>query len=47
MAKKLSKIEKPEVSEFKGKKKLYLVPFLLSAKDYQDSYSRKVNHAKH
>ncbi len=40
MAKKLSKIEKPEVSEFKGKKKLYLVPFLLSAKEAPEEYDR-------
>jgi hypothetical protein len=39
MAKKLSKIDKPEVSEFKGKKKLYLVPFLLSSKDAPAEYN--------
>ena len=40
MAKKLSKIEKPEVSEFDGMKKLYLVPFLLSSKDAPEEYSK-------
>jgi len=40
MAKKLSKIEKPEVKEFEGKKKLYLVPFLLSSKDAPEEYSK-------
>jgi len=40
MAKKLGKIEKPEVAEYKGKKKLYLVPFLLSAKDAPEEYKK-------
>jgi len=43
MAKKLSKIDKPEVSEFKGKKKLYLVPFLLSSKDLPEEYNKLFN----
>jgi len=41
--KKLGKIEKPEASKFKGKKKLYLVPLLFSWPGAPEEYIKKLN----
>ena len=43
MAEKLGKIEKPDSNKFKGKKKLYLVPLLLSWEDAPEEYMAKFN----
>ena len=42
MAEELGKIEKPEAAQFKGKKKLYLVPLLYSWQDAPPEYSEKL-----
>ena len=43
MAEELGKIEKPEVGQFRGRKKLYLVPLLFSWHDSPSEYTEKYN----
>lgn len=42
MPEELGKIQKPEAEQFKGKKKLYLVPLLYSWQDSPPEYSQKL-----
>ena len=43
MAEELGKIEKPEAGQFKGKRKLYLVPLLFSWEGAPEEYAEKLN----
>ena len=43
MVEELGKIEKPDADQFKGKKKLYLVPLLYSWQDAPPDYVEKLN----
>lgn len=43
MAEELGKIEKPEVEQFRDKRKLYLVPLLFSGEDAPEEYVEKFN----
>ncbi|MFC1873971.1 hypothetical protein ACFLYX_01580 [Chloroflexota bacterium] len=43
MAEELGKIEKPEAMDFKGKRKLFLVPLLFSWDDAPEEYKEKFN----
>ena len=43
MAKKLGKIEKPAAEQFKGERKLYLVPLLFAGEDAPTEYMEKFN----
>jgi len=43
MAEELGKIEKPEAEQFKGKRKLYVVPLLFSAEDAPQEYVEQFN----
>lgn len=43
MAQKLAKIEKPAADRFKGRKKLYLVPLLLTWPDAPEEYTTRFN----
>ena len=43
MAKKLGKIEKPTAEQFKGERKLYLVPLLFAGEDAPTEYMEKFN----
>ena len=43
MGEELGKIEKPEAEQFRGKKKLYLVPLLFSWQDNPPDYTEKFN----
>jgi hypothetical protein len=43
MSEELGKIEKPEAEQYKGRKKLYLVPLLYSWQDAPPEYAEKLN----
>lgn len=43
MAEQLGKIEKPEAENFKGKRKLYLVPLIFSSEDAPPEYVERFN----
>lgn len=43
MVEELGKIEKPEAEQFKGKRKLYLVPLIFSGKDAPPEYVERFN----
>ncbi len=43
MAEELGKIEKPEAEQYRGKKKIYLVPLLFSWQDNPPDYTEKYN----